>query len=65
LTARLASRIQAAGRLREIDPHTLATAIVATVIALARDAVTGEQVRPITDLETDVRALFAPVLREE
>ena len=65
LTARLESRIHEAGRVREIDPHTLATAIVATVIALAREAVTGEQTRPITDLAADVRALFAPALGEE
>jgi AcrR family transcriptional regulator len=65
LTARLQTRIEEAGRLRGIDPHTVATAIVASVIALARDAVTGERARPIPDIEADVRALFAPVLNEE
>jgi AcrR family transcriptional regulator len=65
LTARLQTRIERAGRLRGIDPQTVATAIVATVIALAREAATGARTRPITDLEADVRALFAPVLHEE
>ena len=65
LTACTKTRIVEAGRVRGIDPHMLATAIVATVIALAREAVSGEQTRRITDLEADIRALFAPALREE
>jgi AcrR family transcriptional regulator len=65
LAARLTSLIgaaQDAGRARGVSAEVFATALVATVIALSRDAVLGEPGRPIADLAVDIRALFAPLL---
>lgn len=65
LHARLTSLIaaaQEAGRARGVPPPTVASAIVASVIALARDVVTGERPRPITELTDELRVLFGPLL---
>jgi AcrR family transcriptional regulator len=45
-----------------IDPEDLAAALAASLIALARQAVTGVPPRPITNVTDAVRAIFGPVL---
>ncbi|MHB8694352.1 MAG: TetR/AcrR family transcriptional regulator [Solirubrobacteraceae bacterium] len=65
LASRLTSLItaaQGAGRARGVGAEAFATALVATVIALSREAVLGEPGRPITDLGDDIRGLFGPLL---
>jgi AcrR family transcriptional regulator len=44
------------------SPAELAAALTASVIALARVAVTAPEPRPITDVAAAVRAIFGPVL---
>jgi AcrR family transcriptional regulator len=58
----LITAVQDAGRARGVSAEAFATALVATVIALSREAVLGERGRPITDLDDDIRGLFAPLL---
>jgi AcrR family transcriptional regulator len=65
LAERLRSLITAAqdaGRAGGVSAEAFATAIVATVIALAREAVIGRHRRPLTDLIEELRGLFAPLL---
>ncbi|MCW3015414.1 MAG: TetR/AcrR family transcriptional regulator [Solirubrobacterales bacterium] len=61
---RLAALIAAQPRLPHLaaEPAELAAALTASVIALARLAVTPPEPRPITDVAAAVRAIFGPVL---
>jgi AcrR family transcriptional regulator len=53
---------QVAGRARGVSQHTLARALVATVAELARHLVATSPEQPITELSSEIRALFSPVL---
>jgi AcrR family transcriptional regulator len=47
---------------RAVAPEQLAAALTASVIALARVAVTAKPARPITDAADAIRTIFGPVL---
>jgi nucleotidyltransferase/DNA polymerase involved in DNA repair len=53
---------QVAGRARGVSEQTLARALVATVAELARHVVATSPEQPITELSSEIRAIFSPLL---
>ncbi len=59
----LISDAQAAGRAPGIPADTLASAVIATTLSLARDEIQSSSTRPITDVSGEIRSVFTPLLR--